>query len=279
MPDFFGNHLRVLATFARNSLVRDMTFRGNFLIEAVTSLGWALMNLAFYVLIFSYTSTIGDDAGWSRDQFFLFIATALIINSIVQTFFMTNADELSDLIRLGSLDFILLKPMDTQFLVSLRRIDWSSLVNLAVGVALGVYAMVQLRYVPGPVESLLYPLYLVCGVAVYYSLMIAMAATTVWLGRNVTLLDFWFYLTTFSRYPMEIYQGRFGTPLRRFFTFIIPVLVVVNVPARILVRSLRPETRGDWLLAAYTLLATAASLVLSRWVFQRSLESYRSASS
>jgi ABC-2 type transport system permease protein len=136
-----------------------------------------------------------------------------------------------------------------------------------------------LRYVPGPVESLLYPLYLVCGVAVYYSLMIAMAATTVWLGRNVTLLDFWFYLTTFSRYPMEIYQGRFGTPLRRFFTFIIPVLVVVNVPARILVRSLRPETRGDWLLAAYTLLATAASLVLSRWVFQRSLESYRSASS
>jgi ABC-2 type transport system permease protein len=272
-------HFRVLATFARNSLVRDMAFRGNFLIEAVTSLGWALMNLAFYVLIFQYTPSIGRGTGWGQYEFFLFFATGMVINSVVQTLFMTNADELSDLIRLGSLDFILLKPMDTQFLVSLRRIDWSSLVNLGVGVALGVYALVKLRYVPGPVESLLYPLYLACGVAIYYSLMIAMAATTVWLGRNLTLLDFWFYLTNFSRYPMEIYQGPFGTPLRRLFTFFIPVLIVVNVPARILVRPLQPEVLQDWLLSVYALLATAASLAFSRWVFQRAMDSYRSASS
>ena len=47
---------------------------------------------------------------------------------------------------------------------------------------------------------------MVCGVAIYYSLMIALAATSVWLGRNQTLYDFWFYITNFSRYPMEIYQ-------------------------------------------------------------------------
>jgi ABC-2 type transport system permease protein len=275
----FGSHFRVLATFARNSLVRDMTFRGNFLIEAVTSLGWALMNLAFYVLIFHYTDTIGKGTGWGEYEFFLFFATSMVINSVVQTFFMTNADELSDLIRLGSLDFVLLKPMDTQFLVSLRRIDWSSLVNLGLGAGLGIYALVKLRYVPGPVESLLYPLYLVCGVAIYYSLMMAMAATTVWLGRNLTLLDFWFYLTNFSRYPMEIYDGDFGTPLRRLFTFFIPVLIVVNVPARILVWPLRPESPRDWFLPAYALLATAACLAFSRWVFQRAIEGYRSASS
>ena len=58
-----------------------------------------------------------------------------------------------------------------------------------------------------------------------------MAATSVWLGRNKTLLDFWFYITNFSRYPMEIYHGDFGTPLRRVFTFLIPVLVAVNVRA------------------------------------------------
>ena len=74
--------------------------------------------------------------------------------------------------------------------------------------------------------------------AIYYSLMIALAATSVWLGRNQTLFDFWFYITNFSRYPMEIYHGPWGTPLRRVFTFCIPVLVVVNVPARILVRPL-----------------------------------------
>ena len=64
------------------------------------------------------------------------------MNSVVQTFFMTNVDELTDLIRTGGLDFILLKPIDTQFLVSLRRIDWSSLANLVAGlVDLGLFAV------------------------------------------------------------------------------------------------------------------------------------------
>jgi ABC-2 type transport system permease protein len=109
--------------------------------------------------------------------------------------------------------------------------------------------------------------------------MMAMAATTVWLGRNVTLLDFWFYLTNFSRYPMEIYDGPVGLPLRRVCTFSLPVLIVVNVPARILVAPLHPATTRDWGLPAFALLATAVSLVFSRWVFQRALEGYRSASS
>ncbi len=144
------SYLRVLATFARNSLVRDMTFRGNFLIESVTSIAWASMNLAFYVLIFHYTPMIGADSGWGEYQFLLFISTGLLINSLVQALFMTNADELSDLIRLGSLDFILLRPMDAQFLVSLRRIDWSSLANLALGLAVMGYSLVKLHYEPGP---------------------------------------------------------------------------------------------------------------------------------
>ena len=49
---------RVFLTFARNSLVRDMTFRGNFLIEVVTSISWVLMNLGFYILIFHYYNNV-----------------------------------------------------------------------------------------------------------------------------------------------------------------------------------------------------------------------------
>ena len=59
-------YLGVLVTFARNSLVRDMTFRGNFLIDAVTSMTWVFMNLGFYVLIFEYTPMIGAGTGWGR---------------------------------------------------------------------------------------------------------------------------------------------------------------------------------------------------------------------
>ncbi len=91
-----------------------------------------------------------------------------------------------------------------------------------------------------------------CGVAIYYSLMIALAATSVWLGRNQTLFDFWFYITNFSRYPMEIYRRPLGhaaadTCLR----FCIPVLVVVNVPARMLVRPITPQSLGRLALARF----------------------------
>ena len=274
-----SNYFRVFLTFARNSLIRDMTFRANFVIDLISSTAWVLINLAFYTLIFHYTPAIGANSGWEKYQFFLFLSTALLINSLVQALFMTNADELSELVRTGTLDFALLKPIDTQFLVSLVRIEWSSLGNFGVGLGLMGYAMYRLHYWPGPVQIALYPVYVLCGVAIYYSLMIALAATSVWLGRNQTLFDFWFYITNLSRYPMEIYHGPWGTPLRRVFTFAIPVLVVVNVPARILVRPLSPQSAEDWLLPGFAIVATVASLAASRWVFQRALGSYRSASS
>ncbi len=275
----FLAYFRVFLTFARNSLVRDMTFRANFLIDTVSSLGWMAMNLGFYVLVFEYTPSIGLHSGWGKYPFFVFLATGLLINSLVQALFMTNADEFSELIRTGNLDFALLKPIDTQFLISLQRVDWSSLSNFLFGGGLLAFALLKLDYHPGLVQVMLYPLYVLCGVAILYSLMIVLAATSVWLGRNQTLYDFWFYITNFSRYPMEIYSGRFGTPLRQVFTFLIPVLVVVNVPARLLVRPLDPRSPGDWLLPAFAILATIASLAACRWAFQRALASYRSASS
>ena len=273
------SYFRVLLTFARTSLIRDMTFRGNFLIETISSTSWVFMNLGFYTLIFRYTPMLGEGTGWGKYQFFLFLSTTLVINSLMQIFFMRNAHEFSELIRTGTLDFALVKPIDTQFLISLGRVEWSSLGNLAVGLMLMVYALWRVDYVPGPVQVVLYPVYVLSGVAILYSLMITLATTAVWLGRNQTLYNFWFYITNFSRYPMEIYQGSFGTPLRLFFTFIIPVLVVVNVPARLLVRPLDPQSPEDWLLPVFAILATVASLAASRWVFNRALLSYRSASS
>jgi ABC-2 type transport system permease protein len=132
------SYFRVFLTFARNSLVRDMTFRGNFLIQTISSMSWVFMTLGFYVLIFRYTPMIGAGTGWGKYQFFLFLSTTLLINSLVQAFFMENAHELSELIRTGTLDFALLKPIDTQFLVSLTRVEWSSLANLLVGLLLMV---------------------------------------------------------------------------------------------------------------------------------------------
>ena len=272
-------YLAVALTFVRNSLVRDMTFRANFLIDTVSSIAWVFVNLGFYVLVFEYTPSIGVGTGWGKLEFFLFLGTTLVLNSMMRGLFLTNGVELSEHIRTGTLDFALLKPIDTQFLVSLGRIEWAAIGPLVCGVGLIGYALWQLGYMPGPVVLGLYLFYLLCGCAIYYSLMIAFAATSIWFGRNRSLLDFWFYITNFSRYPMEIYRGPLGDAIRYTFTFAVPVLLAVNVPARMLVRPLEVGTAEGWLLPLYTIFATAGCLAGSRWIFQRALLSYRSASS
>ncbi len=270
------SYRRVFLTFARNSLVRDMMFRTNFIIECITSISWMAMNLGYYLLIFTFTNSIGENSGWGQYQFFVFLATTLFINSIVQALFMPNAEEFSELIRTGGLDFALVKPIDTQFLISLHKINWSAFANLFFAAALLAYSLLHLPALPGLVQIVLYPLYLACGVAILYSLMISLAATSVWMGRNQTLYDFWFYITNFSRYPMEIYQGTIGGPLQAFFTFIVPVLIVVNVPARLMAKPLSAQ---NWPLALFGIVAAVGSLWVSRWIFTTALKSYKSASS
>jgi ABC-2 type transport system permease protein len=280
-----GAYFRVFLRFARNSLVRDLTFRTNFIIECVSSISWALMNIGLFLIIFQHTSSIGAGTGWGKDEFFIFLATTWLINALVQTFFMPNGEEFSELIRTGNLDFALLKPIDTQFLISFHKMDWSSLANL---ITAAVLLSISLWNLTGRAENplilsftvcFLYAFYVVCGVAILYSVMIALASTSIWLGRNQSMYDFWFYITNFARYPMEIYYRGWGKPLWGLFTFVIPVLIVVNVPARLLARPLAPRAWWEWPLAAFAVVACIGSLAASRWVFQRALLSYRSASS
>lgn len=280
------SYAAVFLMFLRNSMVRDLSFRSNFWIECVSSLSWVIMNLGFYLLIFRYTTSIGNNTGWGKYEFFVFLATTLLVNSLVQMFFMPNIQEFSELIRTGKLDFALLKPIDTQFLVSFEKVNFPSMANFLFGLVLMGFSLYQLTHrEANPIELnfgmvAIYVLFLLCGVAILYSLMIVLAASSIWLGRNTSLYDFWFYITSFSRYPMEIYNSPgLGTSLQLIFTFVIPILIVVNVPARIMAQPFGVSSAQMWLLPIYMLAATALSLLASRWVFKLSLKSYRSASS
>jgi ABC-2 type transport system permease protein len=283
---------QVFLTFARNSLVRDMSFRANFIIETISVISWIVMNVGFYLLIFTQKLPQGQQLpeiapGWGMYQFFIFFATTTLISGVVEAFFMYNAEEFSELIRTGNLDFALLKPIDTQFLVSMQKIDWASLSSAVIGAGMLIYSVWRLaatgQLALTPVQVALYPVYIICGIGIFYSLLIALAATSVWLGRNQSLQQFWFYITIFARYPKEIYSNSSrpgpnlaGRAIAGLFTFIIPVLVAVNVPARMLAM---PFEQQHWHLVGYALAATVVSLWLSRRLFKLALTSYRSASS
>ena len=283
------SYLKVFLTFARNSLVRDMSFRMNFVLQCLSSMSWAAMNWGLFKIIYQFTPAIGPDSGWRENEFFVFLGTIWIINSLVQTFVMVNAQDFSELIRTGNLDFALLKPIDTQFLISFPRINWAQLANAALGIAVVIYYLRQLSIEPDRnihisiFSVLAYLFFVLCGTLIMYSVMIVLSSTSIWLGRNQHLTNFWFYITNFYRYPMEIYQRHgIGWALWGTFTFVVPILVVSNVPARVFAQpSPGPTAWEPWefYLAGYTVIATIGSLLASRWVFKRALMSYRSASS
>ena len=79
------SYLGVFLTFARNSVIREMMFPANFIIETISSFGWVMMSIGFYVLIFEYTSQIGGESApgsaWDKFQFFVFIATSMLIKT------------------------------------------------------------------------------------------------------------------------------------------------------------------------------------------------------
>ena len=226
--------------------------------------------LGFYMLIFQlHQSRSAAGTGWGKYQFFVFLATTLFINSVVQAFFMPNAEEFSELVRTGGLDFALLKPIDTQFLISLQKVDWSSLSNF-----------VLCRRACWSIRSCSSTICRACCRCVLYPVLFAVrrgdavqpddcaggdqrvAGSESNAVRLLVLHHQFFPLSDGDL------RGPIGTPLRRVFTFVVPVLVVVNVPARLLAK---PLDQQNWPLAGFAIVAAAGSLMVSRWIFQRAM--------
>ncbi len=264
---------RVWATFFMNALQRELQFRSNFFTTLLTRGFWFVMQLVLFDLIYRQVPMIND---WSRAQYFGFMATVMLVNSLVEMFFMPNCAQFSELIRTGNLDFALVKPIDTQFLISFEKMDLAMISQVGLGGGLLWYALALAGTSVGAGNAILYLLLIAAATGFFYSLMISLACTSLFFGRNQSLLDFWFYITVFARYPSTIYSGSpTGEVIRFVFSYVLPILLVVTVPARVLMSMV---IEPNWL-SGLTLLTGVASVLLSRVIFKWSLRFYRSASS
>lgn len=266
-------YLRVWWAFFVNAAIRELQFRSNVITTLITRGFWFGVQYVLFDLIYRQVPMIND---WTRADYFGFMATGMLVNSIVEAFFMPNMAEFSELIRTGNLDFALLKPVDTQFLVSFQKMDLAMISQMLMSLGLLTYALMESGHTVSLMAAGLYILLVLSAVAFFYSLMIALACTSIFFGRNQSLIDFWFYITIFARYPASIYSGSpVGEVIRFAFSYLLPILLVVTVPARVLMGLL---LEPSWL-AALTVLAGILSLLVSRSLFLWSLRHYRSASS
>jgi ABC-2 type transport system permease protein len=263
--------LRLWLAFARFSLATELSFRTNFLVKICVEALWLGILLVFYVKLFDNTQQI---AGWDRWQYLFFLGCHYTMTGLIDTLFLENCTQLTELVRSGDLDTYLLRPIDEQVLISCRWVDWSTAPNIVLGVVIMIFSLVRQDWQLDVGRLCTFLLLFGCGCGIAYSFLLLLCSTSVWMIRNQSLLEMWWLFTTLMRYPREIYDGRWAKPFGLFFTFIVPVMLVINVPAHVMVKGL---SNVPFIL--FTVAATVALLYLSRRFFRYSLKSYRSASS
>ncbi len=252
----------------RNSLIREMSFKANFILWMFVEFLWFVGQMVFIQVLFQYVDKIGD---WSKWEVVLLIGTHQLIGQIFQAFFYANVANLPELVRTGKLDFMLLLPVDSQFAVSTRQFGMDNLVNAFVGVCIVIFSLLKLHVVPGIAQVALYFAAIALGVAVHYSIMFFLSTMSFWIVRAQGLIYGYYNLFNIARYPDTIFHGAF----KIIFSWVIPVIIVANVPARILARA-----DGNLLalllqLGAAALFVTAGTRVFWRFALRR----YSSASS
>jgi len=261
---------RLYLGLCRYGLARELAFRGNFLIKLFVEVLWLFILLAFYETVFTKTATV---ASWSRSEYLFFVGCYFALAGLIEALFLHNCNEFADLVRTGDLDFYLLKPIDEQFLVTCREIDWSSAANVLMGMGVMASALYEMGWKFDLGRVAIFALLFLCGVMIAYSFLVALTSIAVWFKRNQSLYELWWLFTSLMRYPREIFSGSLAEQLGWVFTYVLPILVVVSVPADALVRVFQPR------LAAFMAAVAIASMFLTRKFFRAALQRYRSASS
>ena len=261
-------YIEIYSIMLRNSLIREMSFKANFLLWMVVEVLWFVGQIVFFSIIFGNVDRIGD---WTKWEVVLLIGTHQIISQLFQAFFFVNVANIPELVRTGKLDSLLLLPVDSQFAVSTKQFGLDSIVNTAVGGMVVIVALSKLGHVPSPMSILLYLIGICFGIAVHYSIMLSLAAVSFWIVRAQGLVYGYFNFLNIARYPDSIFPRLF----KFIFSWIVPVVVVSNVPARLLAKSFDQP----WPLISKLVIASTVIFCLSRAFWSFALRRYSSASS
>jgi ABC-2 type transport system permease protein len=260
-------YLTIYTALWRNSVIREMSFKGNFILWIFVELLWFALQLSFIGVIYLHTDRIND---WTKWEVVLLIGASHFIQQIFQAFFLTNCTQLSELVRTGKLDFMLLLPVNTRFLVSLRQVDLGGFVNGSSAVAVMIYALKHLHITPSLAQIGGFLLLSVAGILIHYSLMLLLSSTSFWTVRAQGIVWGYYNLFNIARMPDSAFRGLF----RGFFTFVVPMLLVSNVPAKLLTQHLQSPFEMV-LLVGMSLLC----FIISELGWRFALKRYTSASS
>jgi len=261
-----GHYFRIWLTSARYSIARMLMFRGDFFVWALVELFWMSVNILMVSVIYQHTDSV---AGWTKYQMLLLVGTSMLIQRFLMGFFWSSIFEMGRNIRSGNFDFFLAQPGNVMFMATTRKIDPDSMINSLVALTVVIYSANKLGIHPGFAQIALYALLVVCGVIIHYSMLVLCITPAFWITSAQGIEGSYFTLSEFSRLPRQAFHGLANIA----FVWILPVVVVTNAPASILLRGF------DFRTVAWLLSITAIWFTLAVFFFHRGIRRYSSASS
>ena len=258
--------LRLIKTYLKINLQMSLAYRADTVINILLNLmwlGWELLSLS---IIFNNTKTLG---GWGPGELIALLGVFRLVNTLMAALLWPATETFNTAVRDGSLDYTLLLPANSLFLVSFARITVWRIWDLVLAIILVVVGINLAGDMVTPLSLLYFFALTISGALIIYSLWVVLIALTFWFTKfdnNVTILQ---ALLDSGRYPATIYPAW----LRVIVTFIIPIAVATTIP----LQALRGELGGHQVLVF--LLISTASFLVSLQVWKYGIRRYSGASS
>jgi ABC-2 type transport system permease protein len=215
----------------RLGVLNALQYRANFFIQLVRSLVGLGTALAGIAVVFGQTD---DLAGWSREEIVAVLGVFWLVGGLVGLVTRPSMEALMEGVRLGTLDFTLLKPADSQVLVSVRQVEVWRVVDVALGAVTVVIAVVGIGERMGWERAAAFALTLAGGLAIIYSFLLILATLAFWLVKLENILVIYGTMYEAGRWPVGIYPPW----LRLALTVVVPVAFAITVPVEALVGRL-----------------------------------------
>jgi ABC-2 type transport system permease protein len=259
-------YLRLLAIQLRISVASAMAYRANFVLEGAMTLMWTALTLLPLIVLFDGRESV---AGWDAPSALVVIAYFLAIRAVLEGIISPSLIGLVEKIRSGSFDYVLLKPVDAQAMVTASQFEPWKIFDLLGAIALAVYAFARRGEPPTAGGVALGLVLFFAGLIAMYSLWLVCAAASFWVGRLDNLMYLLGAVLDTGRWPVQVFRGAW----RYVFTFVIPVALMTTFPAMALLGRIDTPT------AVGTIVGSIAMLGASRMIWVAAIRNYTSASS
>jgi len=259
-------YLRLLGVQLRASALLSLQYRYEFFVDGPIEFFWAITMIIPLMIVFQGRTSV---AGWTLGEALVVSGWFVLLQGILEGAINPSLTSVVEHIRKGTLDFILLKPADAQFLVSTAKFEPWRAMNILTGIGVFIYAFHLLGRPPSVLGLLSSILLLATSSLLLYSLWILTVSAAFYVVKVDNLTYFFSSIFDAARWPSSVFRG----VLSFIFTFVIPLALMTTYPAQAMLGKLSAAT----LLSA--VIGSLLFALLARLIWLQSIGKYTSASS